>query len=1243
MSSTNGLQQAHLWGGGDPAVAGGLPGFACVYPAGTNPCDPNDCGGPSKVIDAGAYSTITSIGNGVLNNGVLGDATNNYAPGNYSKLSIHADAVIHEGNLLDLTVNHCPTGPTSCAAATDVGLYMRSLTTGTFADGSVGYIPAGRAEYVSPAWRVNAGHTVAIDGNFLDWEGTNLLNMADDMQPGIVAINASTLAQMRVTWDSSFMYIALIGPTFSLTDGMAYLDTGPGGSSTGDSWHVTHTLGFEADYMLWLEDLNNWGIRKVMPTGAWVDITNTCSGIDSYLFGGNPLLQTPVSEFRLPWDCIGSPTQEVRWTALVQWDGVPGFGHAGEVSGVFPEQPYAVADPVTGAVTGQNFPIFGTLNLQGDDLADGTLDDHLVLFRSYTGSGTPGAPHIYQVNVKTRNAEGDYWDWADYAPLVMTTNQDITIDIQRAKPIIENLVDVSYDEDSGGHTITLVDKASDIQSAASTLNWFVTDHPGNTHSYPTPYTYEMQGTAGLGGGTQGASLDINTLENQFGGHRLVLTVMDEHGLQAQQSIEIGIWNVNDKPVICNGDRFDCMPVLYDGGGGNTNVRDENFNGLVTQQLGDASNASGSYIVDMANEQTQSDWNNEAIPQTYTWTADEGTCVPFTTDVNQNVITIAENTANEAGGNCDIVLSLDDGASTNSAADDVTVNFIVNPVNDAPVIKEFDAATNVYVETANGSLQLDWFWDVVEDDENPANLTFDLHRLMHDNDHYDRNDGSGFDELTWSVEPTSQCDYDHYFTITVDNVADTLALDLIPDAATNAPTSEIDFLQDADGDGISDNGIHQIQPASGVYCTVYLWLNDTASAPTHIDYAQHSSGTYTQRSVRETINIQVRNTPEARPDYHFDEVKGYNWLNIDAVLPGTRVPIEIDLTNDGDDPALYNYAHDVQVRFYADDNPTLIQDQVTLSWSEGEVPGVGETTTIRGYVTLTQPTSSIRTFVEVRTINPLTGDYINDVQRRPALEELNWDNNNLTTDDTNDPLPKIVGLQGAVNSVTGFAPGLLAVGLVGAFVGALLMQSRREEDAEEFEALASDEEAVSPVIATILLVAITVVLSGVIYVWAQSLASDTTGKSATPRMSFDQEAKFESNLESNWYWKINVLDGEELASQAILIKVQWLNASGVDTSYQTNLANSSGVYGFVPSNSPNLVTYKDSIDCSTQATCFAGFGANDFIQIRMTDPFDGNAPIEDAVVTMYYAPAGGNSYTMMTWAASFNPPTISPQF
>ena len=72
-----------------------------------------------------------------------------------------------------------------------------------------------------------------------------------------------------------------------------------------------------------------------------------------------------------------------------------------------------------------------------------------------------------------------------------------------------------------------------------------------------------------------------------------------------------------------------------------------------------------------------------------------------------------------------------------------------------------------------------------------------------------------------------CDYDHYFTIAFNQDTEDMTITLIPDATTTAPTSEIDFLQDADGDGVRDGGIHQMVPASGYYCTVSLWLNDTA--------------------------------------------------------------------------------------------------------------------------------------------------------------------------------------------------------------------------------------------------------------------------------------------------------------------------------------------------------------------------------------------------------------------------------
>jgi flagellin-like protein len=215
---------------------------------------------------------------------------------------------------------------------------------------------------------------------------------------------------------------------------------------------------------------------------------------------------------------------------------------------------------------------------------------------------------------------------------------------------------------------------------------------------------------------------------------------------------------------------------------------------------------------------------------------------------------------------------------------------------------------------------------------------------------------------------------------------------------------------------------------------------------------------------------------------------------------------------------------------------------------------------------------------------------------------------------------------------------MAVSLVGAFVGALLMGSRREEDEEELmESLSGDDEAVSPVIATILLVAITVVLSGVIYVWAQSLASDAGGK-ATPRLTFDSEAEIGGDI---LYWNINVVSHDnELAAQAVYVVVEWTDDAGAVHSERTSLANPDGVYGFAPSSSPELVTYKDNINCNVD--CSAGFGANDEVRIRMVDPGTGSI-INNAQVTLQYAPSGGTAVILMTFAAQYNPPSMKATY
>ena len=184
-------------------------------------------------INAGPFSTITSVGNGVLDS---------------SKLTLTTSSIIHEGNLLDLDVTHMG------SAATDVGLVIRS--TEDYTSLGLPLIAHSRSEYVSPSWRTRAGATIVTDGDMGDWDGeyTAETNIADDMMPGVVAENTSSGGGMRVTWDSSNVYIGLTGVSFTVSDGMVYLDTVAGGSSVGDNWYVSHNLPFQADFMLYAED-----------------------------------------------------------------------------------------------------------------------------------------------------------------------------------------------------------------------------------------------------------------------------------------------------------------------------------------------------------------------------------------------------------------------------------------------------------------------------------------------------------------------------------------------------------------------------------------------------------------------------------------------------------------------------------------------------------------------------------------------------------------------------------------------------------------------------------------------------------------------------------------------------------------------------------------------------------------------------------------------------------------------------
>jgi len=137
----------------------------------------------------------------------------------------------------------------------------------------------------------------------------------------------------------------------------------------------------------------------------------------------------------------------------------------------------------------------------------------------------------------------------------------------------------------------------------------------------------------------------------------------------------------------------------------------------------------------------------------------------------------------------------------------------------------------------------------------------------------------------------------------------------------------------------------------------------------------------------------------------------------------------------------------------------------------------------------------------------------------------------TFEATSQSLPSVVRTIGA-SSVPSFAPSIVEVSLIGLFVSVFVFSSCCADDEEEVaETMVDDDAAVSPVIATILMVAITVVLSGVIYVWASSLADvDTKG---VLRITFDIEDIDGFDAETG-HWRITVQASEtDLATQAVV--------------------------------------------------------------------------------------------------------------
>jgi flagellin-like protein len=254
-----------------------------------------------------------------------------------------------------------------------------------------------------------------------------------------------------------------------------------------------------------------------------------------------------------------------------------------------------------------------------------------------------------------------------------------------------------------------------------------------------------------------------------------------------------------------------------------------------------------------------------------------------------------------------------------------------------------------------------------------------------------------------------------------------------------------------------------------------------------------------------------------------------------------------------------------------------------------------------------------------------------------LEDQDWCNNLMSTDDngsdcaqprtfgettigTGQELPTVVRLIGTAD-VPSFAPSIIAISAAGLFVSALVLQSRRDEEEESLEEmiLEADEQAVSPVIATILMVAITVVLSGVIYVWASSLA-DTSAK-GVPRMTFDVDS------DNGEFHRITVTASQvELATQAMVVTIEYTDSTGEIINGAYNLAETT-VYGFYPGNSPSMVTFGDAVGGENGAVK-SSFDTGDTIYVKTID--ENGEPIGDMYISISYVPNTGPGSVLRTW-------------
>jgi flagellin-like protein len=139
----------------------------------------------------------------------------------------------------------------------------------------------------------------------------------------------------------------------------------------------------------------------------------------------------------------------------------------------------------------------------------------------------------------------------------------------------------------------------------------------------------------------------------------------------------------------------------------------------------------------------------------------------------------------------------------------------------------------------------------------------------------------------------------------------------------------------------------------------------------------------------------------------------------------------------------------------------------------------------------------------------------------------------------------------------------------------------------------NEEAVSPVIATILMVAITVVLAGVLYVWASSLAEgNTDGDLTLYVMSAEDAQDSPSSATDDPLIRVTMDQGSEINWAAISLKISVNNGPPLTCANNNETKDNSpcwldefgGTGDNVWSVGDGVTIYENSAICDASVTC-----------------------------------------------------------